>query len=402
MSLHEGKLFWPTVSPDVSFNVPDWQNQTYDVIIVGAGMSGALTAFRLSEAGYRVLLVEQNRVAHGSTAANTGLIQYMSDVGLAELSDQIGATDALHFYQASRQAIQTLETISSSAPGEGEDFAIRQSLLVATEPSATRDLETEADAQEAQDFGSQLHSQEALESLGLKGHLALETGPDIALNPFAFVRRILKHAETHFNLDIAEQVAYISHSPDPLAVRLRSNTATTSITSQRIIFACGYLPPNEILDLLPLRRIFSSYVYVTDPYDPVPIPDQLIWERKDPYTYLRATFDDRIMVGGKDIPGDRLDPSIINKQLNKLEHNAGSWVDALPRDLDPPYGYAALFGESADNLPYMGVSPRDPNVFVICGLGGNGTVYSTIGSTIAVDWMRGSINPSDQIFRLDR
>src|SRR5215218_4334980 len=51
----------------------------YDVAIVGAGIVGAACAASLSASGLRVLVIESNEVASGSTAAGMGHIVLMDD-----------------------------------------------------------------------------------------------------------------------------------------------------------------------------------------------------------------------------------------------------------------------------------------------------------------------------------
>ena len=51
----------------------------YDVIIIGGGITGAAAARALTQQGYRILLLEKNDFASGSTAASTKI---NSGVGL--------------------------------------------------------------------------------------------------------------------------------------------------------------------------------------------------------------------------------------------------------------------------------------------------------------------------------
>ncbi|MET3618342.1 glycine/D-amino acid oxidase-like deaminating enzyme [Peptoniphilus olsenii] len=66
------------------------------------------------------------------------------------------------------------------------------------------------------------------------------------------------------------------------------------------------------------------------------------------------------------------------------------------------YSYAAIFGESKDDLPYIGLHKNNKNIMAICGAGGNGTIYSTIASEFALDWLNGKDISDYDIFSLDR
>lgn len=66
------------------------------------------------------------------------------------------------------------------------------------------------------------------------------------------------------------------------------------------------------------------------------------------------------------------------------------------------YNYAALFGISKDNLPYMGIDQKNEDIFVVCSVGGNGTVYSKIASTMVVKWIKGESLSDYDAYRLAR
>lgn len=85
MKLHTGNLYWPANTEPISLKIDNNIREKSDVLVVGSGMSGALASYELSKNGYKVTLIEQNRIASGSTSANTGLIQYMSDQGVKKI-----------------------------------------------------------------------------------------------------------------------------------------------------------------------------------------------------------------------------------------------------------------------------------------------------------------------------
>src|SRR3954463_12655754 len=52
--------------------------QTFDVIVIGAGVMGSATAYHLAKAGRRVLLLEQFQIGHphGSSHGGSRIIRY--------------------------------------------------------------------------------------------------------------------------------------------------------------------------------------------------------------------------------------------------------------------------------------------------------------------------------------
>src|SRR5436190_6162048 len=87
MDLRSGCLFWTRKEGDHPPHAPPLEHGvTTDVAILGAGITGAMAAHYLLEAGVETVLVDRRDIARGSTAASTGLLQYELDKPLVELA----------------------------------------------------------------------------------------------------------------------------------------------------------------------------------------------------------------------------------------------------------------------------------------------------------------------------
>ncbi len=60
------------------------------MLVVGSGEAGAQIAYSLVKMGMRVTLIEKNMISCGSTAANTGLLQFLHDKSLTSLVHTFG------------------------------------------------------------------------------------------------------------------------------------------------------------------------------------------------------------------------------------------------------------------------------------------------------------------------
>jgi len=72
---------------------------------MGAGISGALIANKLCQAGYKVVIVDRRHAGMGSTAASTSLLQYEIDTPLQQLINLTGEKNAVKSYLLCRHAI---------------------------------------------------------------------------------------------------------------------------------------------------------------------------------------------------------------------------------------------------------------------------------------------------------
>jgi len=76
-------------------------NQTYDAIVIGAGVIGASTAYNLSQRGLKVLLLERQSVGVGATGASSGLVRMHYDIEV----DSALAWQSFHFFRNWRERI---------------------------------------------------------------------------------------------------------------------------------------------------------------------------------------------------------------------------------------------------------------------------------------------------------
>ncbi|MFT5776538.1 FAD-dependent oxidoreductase [Hyphomonas sp.] len=86
------------------------RHTTYDVVIVGSGISGALTAWHVCNGKRRVLLIDRRPPVTGSTPA---MIQYEIGAPLHRLANMIGETRARRAWQRAAQAVTRLGERSS-------------------------------------------------------------------------------------------------------------------------------------------------------------------------------------------------------------------------------------------------------------------------------------------------
>ena len=142
MDLTSGYPFWqvrdglPAVYPALD------RHLEADVAIVGGGVTGALIASHLVEAGFATVLVDRREIGWGSTAATTALLQYELDTSLAELTASVGAGRAARVYRACHGALASLHALAARTP-DGSDFVPRPSLYLASTRQDAAEFERE-------------------------------------------------------------------------------------------------------------------------------------------------------------------------------------------------------------------------------------------------------------------
>ena len=88
-------------------------NQKYDVIVIGAGMAGILTAYYLQEAGKKVLVLEAKSIASGQTEGTTAKITSQHGLKYRKLLRYVGREKAEGYAKAHEEAIKECKLLQS-------------------------------------------------------------------------------------------------------------------------------------------------------------------------------------------------------------------------------------------------------------------------------------------------
>ncbi|PKD98639.1 hypothetical protein CW717_07370 [Macrococcoides caseolyticum] len=396
IDMHNGNLYWPHTYVKEDYN--DSLEAKYDVVIIGGGMSGALCAYRFSKAGYRTLIVEQHEIGSGSSAANTGLMQYMSDKLLHECVEDFGVLEAYHFYKASKEGLQDIGEISKLLHPD-VNFIQRDSLFYASKKKHRQTIIDEYNALKRYGFPAEYVTDEQLKTeYGINKYNALITHEDAEINPYIFVNELVKYAHTHYNLHCVEHCELTSYKAYDDIVECE--LTDKKVLAQHLIMTTGYAK-NEITKKYIRREAFVvSYAVVTKPTD-IWKDKVMIWESARPYLYIRHVPGNRVLIGGLDESTDKI-PSKrhINKRGKQLMKAFNKLFPNIEVEMD--YAYGARFGETKDGKPFIGKLKDNAEVYGLYGYGGNGTVYSSFGSKLLLDMIDGKYNPLSEIFKMKR
>jgi glycine/D-amino acid oxidase-like deaminating enzyme len=400
VDLHNGMLFWDkTEDNDIHINRKDIADH-YDVVIVGGGMSGSLCAYTLANEGLKIAVIDKGKIGGGSTLANTGLLQFSNDIMLHELSDQIGTDKAVRFYKLCREAVDQLEEVSKKLPSSS-DFIRRKSFYFASDEDDISKLKHEYDALIKYGFEAEyLTRQEIEEHFPFSKPAGIITHGDAEVNPFQFSRGIIRYLNELDCVDIFEHVTVEDLKENKNGIEVQ--TSSGIFHADHILYATGYEKPPFLSETR--ADLNRSYAIATEPIDDLSAWEDrdLIWETKRPYLYLRTTQDRRIVAGGLDVdkPETPQSEEWINNRAERIRNEVEKLFPML--NIKVAYAWGAAFGESVDNLPFIGKHPSKDRIYYLLGYGGNGTVYSMLGSVILRDLIIGRPNDDAEIVKLDR
>lgn len=375
-------------------------NRRCDVVVIGAGVTGALVAESLTAEGLQVIAIDRRSPGLGSTSASTALLQYELDLHLTDLITRVGQERAVAGYRACLEGVRAIGKIARSLPNE-VDYRRRPSLYRASRSRDAKALRDECKSRQRFGIPCEILGKQDLRALvDFDAPLALWNNVGGEVDPWRLTQALLSRCgERDFSLYGRTDARGIVTRGD----RVEVLTNRGVIRARNVVVATGYEAARFLSR--PVAKLNSTYAMVTEPvksFDGWP-RRCLIWESAHPYTYARATADNRIMIGGEDVPfrdASRRDALVSKKGATLLRK-----VRRLfPRiKMEVAFTWAGTFGETADGLPYIGTeSRRTDRVFYTLGYGGNGIPFSAIAAELATAHVLGRPHRYKNSFSFDR
>ncbi|RPD42038.1 NAD(P)/FAD-dependent oxidoreductase [Chitinophaga barathri] len=369
------------------------------VTVIGAGISGALTAYALVNAGLECTVVDARTVGLGSTCASTSLLQYEIDVPLTELTGKIGKAGAQRAYELCAASIGALEKICDKL--DDSLFQSKESLLLASYKKDQPMLEAEFKARRATGLEVEWWDAATVKNnMGFTNPAAIWSATAAQTDAY-----MLSHALHQHNIRKGAKVYDRTLVKD---IRFHKNGAELLteggpvIRTRHIVIATGY----EALQYVPAKvvKLHSTYAVAGEhtENDTAWYRNCLIWETKDPYLYMRTTPDCRVIVGGRD--EEYYNPQRRDKLLKLKTRQLQKDMQARFPDMDfqPEFAWTGTFGSTQDGLPYIGEYRKMPHTFFALGFGGNGITFSQIAAEIVCSLIQGKKHPDADLFSFDR
>jgi glycine/D-amino acid oxidase-like deaminating enzyme len=372
----DGTLWQHLRAPQVPHRALTRDTST-EVLIIGAGITGAMIADALVETGLETIVVDRRRPTQGSTVASTALVAYEIDLPLKKLQNRIGKRDAIRAWRRSRLAVANLQSYFGERELKAQS---RGSLYLAGNDLGVRDLKVEGELRRAAGIDATFLDRAALRArFGIAHSAALLAPGNLTINPREVTARLLLRAQ---------KLGARVHAPAEIAdlERNRSSWVATTkqgrrIRSKYVVFASGY----EFAKFVPLKghHIRTTWAFATAPQPRKLWPEEcLIWEASSPYLYARTTADGRVLCGGEDEDSsDKVQRGpVMERKIARLQAKLHKLFPGL--DTEAEFAWAASFGESATGLPSIGGIPGYKNCWAALGYGGNGITYSRIAAEI--------------------
>lgn len=341
-----------------------------DVLVIGAGIAGVLTAYMLKQKGRDVVLIDAAEIASGNTKNTTAKITSQHDLIYSKLIAEFGEEKARQYAKANELAIKKYKEIIEDKRIEC-DFEEKPAYVYSLNEVDVLKEEVEA----AKNLGIDAEFvQEA--NLPFKINGAVKFNNQAQFNPLKFLKGISN-----------ELVIY----ENTRALEIKENLVVTSggnITANNIVVATHYPIMNAPGYYFMKMHQERSYVLALE--NTSEIDGMYIDLNKEGYSF--RTYNNLLLLGG-----------ISHRTGENEEGGSYDKLRKVAKRLYPKakekYYWSAQDCMTIDGIPYIGrYSSETPNIYVATGFNKWGMTSSMVSAMIISDMILEKENDFSEIF----
>lgn len=345
-----------------------------EVVVIGAGMAGVLTAYLLKLEGMEPIVLERGRIGGGVTGGTTAKITSQHGLIYDRLIDQFSKSDAGTYLRVNEEAMRRIGEIVKAL---NVDCDYRQC------PAYVYALE------DLQSIRQELH---AAKSLGMEAELVGETELPFPIKGAIRFPAQAQFHPTKFLGAVAEQVNIYEDTP---VLAVKDNLVVTpwgQVTADYMIVASHY--PFINVPGYFFTRMYQSRSYLLALENAARLDGMYIDAEENGLTF-RGYGDTLLLGGGAHRTG---------------ENQMGGRYDLLRRDAQRLYPdsreiahWSAQDCITPDCIPFVGIySNKTPELYVATGFNKWGMTGSMAAATMLADRITGKKNEAAELFSAQR
>ncbi len=410
MNMTQGKMFWNEQIGIIQKYPYISKDKKCDVLIIGGGIGGALSAYMQAKQGAQVIVVDKNIIGYGATLQNDGTIISRVDFDTRVVKN-LKEKDISKCNKLCKKALEDIQEIMQDISRDEECKKYIDKLQFKNVDLlcySDRIMQKISMYKNFERLGKEDSTIEYLEQDPL---INLRTGiifpsSAITVNPYAFTQLIfillskMKNVEIYENSDITS----IS-SKDELVESITNNRF--KIYSKNVILTNGihaleYLANEDIT----LNKTFTLISEKTNELQDsvINIVAQSI---NNPSISISFTPDKRVVLCGEDIKqndkmlDDKYSIRFANGKYKKMYLNFRKMLN-LSSDVKVRNCFSGMYLETKDGLPIIDEIQNMPNVYCNLSVGRNGIIYSMIGARMLRNISKQCHEKDMYLFREDR
>lgn len=399
MNITQGNIFWEK-GMDIKYNYPYiTKDRKCDVLVIGGGISGALSAYYQAKQGYNVIIVEKNLIGYNSTLENIGVL-----IGKTEninISKKKNSREIDRLNILSQDAIlDMIDIIDEINKEKDEATKIEYSLcnLISYSDKATGRFALSRQYDEEIMKKTPVEYIEDNILLDISGAIEYKNKA-LILNPYIFNQELINMLSKMVNVEVYENTFVESiNSKDTEVEAMTSNRF--KIHAKKVILATGifmekYLKDNEL-------ELYKTYNLVAKLPQNININPFVAIDEYNNFKVVRVTKN-HIILNGEEIKvtnKEIKDKKFANGKYKRLYNNLQKLLDVdITKVKNCFYG---MYVMTKDGLPIIDEIEDMPNVYCNLGVGKNGIIHNIIGAKMLKNIYNDCYTKDMYMFRMNR
>lgn len=358
------KSVWQNDASLPEFPILSGERST-DVLVIGGGLAGLLTAWELRQKGVDVMLVEKDRICSSTTAHTSAKLTAQHGLIYQKLIRSLGAEGASRYYKANAEAVEKLMNLCR---GFGAPMEEKANFVYSSD---RRKLDRELDA--FQKLGIPAIFVEA-PPLPLSAAGAIGIPGQAQFHPLKLAASLAKELTIYENSRVTELIG---------------NTATTEhgrIRAKKIVVATHFPFLNKHGSYF--LKLYQHRSYLMALENAGALDAMYVDDDKKGMSF--SSFGGTLLLGGGG---------------HRTGKHGGGWRELrefaathYPNAAEMNH-WAAQDTMSLDGIPYIGLYSRNtPDLYVAAGFNKWGMTGSMISATLLADLIQGKQNEYSEIF----
>jgi glycine/D-amino acid oxidase-like deaminating enzyme len=381
--------------------------QTDNIVVIGGGIAGITTAYLLSTAGRKVILVEDGYIGSGETGRTTAHITHALDDRYYNLEQTHGIEGSRIAAESHTAAINLIETIVNEEKIDC-DFEKVDGFLFLDPNDKKESLDKELEATHRAGI-------EATELISRAPLNYFDTGPCLRFpnqaqfQPLKYLRGLSQIIVHKYEGEIFTE----THAQDMSSEGIKTSEGYI-INARNIVIATNAPIVNQKSRMYDKQEPYRTYV-IGARIKKDSVPKGLYWDTGDqnsknrmpPYHYVRIQRlendenDDLLIVGGEDhktgVVVDRDEER--EEQFKRLE----VWTKERFHIEGIDYRWSGQIMEPLDSLAFIGRNPgsnytNNNSIYIATGDSGNGITHGTIAGMLLSDLILGKNNTWSSLY----
>jgi glycine/D-amino acid oxidase-like deaminating enzyme len=378
--------------------------QTSDVVVIGGGLTGCVSAYWFAAAGARVMLLEAEQVGRGGSGYSSGWISDEPGIPFADLERLIGLRQARRAFQSWRRAaldfaalLRRLDVKCGLEP--------RPTVTTAATPDQAARLTKERKARKEAGLDAVLiNARTTRAAVALDAPVSLRAKDTATIDPYRAAVGL-----AHAAVDRGAAL----HERSPVR-RIRFNrkiaevfTAGGSIRTRRVVVATGL--PTPLFKSLARHFWFRNTFFALTERLPAKIRQQLgardtvVRDSANPAHVIRWVGEDRLLVNGASalaVPPRQRDKVLVQRTGQLMYELSTLYPDIS--GTQPEYGWAADYALTDNGLPAVGPHRNFPHHLFAFGDASHSVTGAYLASRIMLRYHSEEMDPGDAAFAFRR